>query len=487
MTIASEVNRSGPYACNGATTSFSFGFKVYDPRHVRVILTDALGVDRTLSLGTDYTVAGVGGDAGGSVVTTAAYSAGASITVLLNVPFVQDIDLENQGAFFAEVIERGLDLVTQRTLQLLEMVKRAYLAPANYSEGATIDPITLNDVAGNASAVKGYRDEAKAAALDAANKVALAAAQAAAATTSANAAAASAEQAALFGGQAYIPILFTATAGQTVFSLGQTIVPALANVYHNGAKYPLGGADYALTATTLTLANAASAGDVVEVHVFTAFAVSNSVALSNNLSDLPNKTAARANLGLGSAAVEDAGAGANQLLKLDAAGKIPPLDGSQLTGLFRPLGSSALSGVAIKDFLAVPSAAKRITLDLTNVSRSSSSASLLIQVGANSGIVTTGYVGAQGAMLSTAYGTVALSSGIILPVGGGGNVNQSNSLLTFVNITSDTWKVVGQCSDGTRIGWVTAVITLPGVLDRIRIKTDTGDTFTGGTANLFWE
>ena len=62
MTIASEANRSGPYACNGATTRFPFAFKIYDEAHIRVILTDPAGLEANLTLGTHYTVTGVGND-----------------------------------------------------------------------------------------------------------------------------------------------------------------------------------------------------------------------------------------------------------------------------------------------------------------------------------------------------------------------------------------------------------------------------------------
>lgn len=54
---------------------------------------------------------------------------------------------------------------------------------------------------------------------------------------------------------------------------------------------------------------------------------------SNNLSDLSSVSSARSFLGLGTAALVNYGTGANQLLQLDSAGKIPALDGSQLTGL----------------------------------------------------------------------------------------------------------------------------------------------------------
>lgn len=140
MTIASEVNRSGPYVCNGATTHFPFGFRVYDAAHIRVILTDPQGTESTLALGTDYTVSGVGQSGGGAVDMARAYASGYRVTLVLNVPFTQDIDLENQGAYFAETIERAIDLQTQMSLQLKEEVARAVVLPVTSS--VSVDKLT---------------------------------------------------------------------------------------------------------------------------------------------------------------------------------------------------------------------------------------------------------------------------------------------------------------------------------------------------------
>jgi len=53
----------------------------------------------------------------------------------------------------------------------------------------------------------------------------------------------------------------------------------------------------------------------------------------NNLSDLSAVPTARTNLGLGTAAVENVGTGANNVVQLDASSRLPAVDGSQLTNL----------------------------------------------------------------------------------------------------------------------------------------------------------
>lgn len=175
MTIASETNRAGPYSCNGATTVFPFGFKIYDESHIRVVLTNASGVEADLALGTDYTVSGVGVGSGGSVTTSTAHDSGNMITLILDVPFTQNTDLENQGAYFAETIERALDLLTQMALQLKEKLGRAVVLPASETDQVVIPAETLNDIAGNAALVAQYKDAAAASAIAAAASAVLAA------------------------------------------------------------------------------------------------------------------------------------------------------------------------------------------------------------------------------------------------------------------------------------------------------------------------
>ncbi|MHB0785570.1 hypothetical protein [Bradyrhizobium sp. 5.13L] len=130
MTVASEENRSGPYTGNGVTTVFDYEFRILDETHISVIRTEA-DVGTVLALGADYAVSGVGDGGGGSITTTVAPTAAQSITMLRNVPFTQEVDLENQGPFFAQTIEDALDLGAMRDQQLAELVSRALLVPAS--------------------------------------------------------------------------------------------------------------------------------------------------------------------------------------------------------------------------------------------------------------------------------------------------------------------------------------------------------------------
>jgi len=131
MTIPSAVNKSGPYFYNGATTSFAYGFKISDQTHIRVVETvTATGVETDLVLSTDYTVTGVGNDTG-TVVISPARAAGKTVVLVRSVPFTQLLDLQNQGAYFAERVEAAFDAGVARDQQLQEQIDRAVRVPVS--------------------------------------------------------------------------------------------------------------------------------------------------------------------------------------------------------------------------------------------------------------------------------------------------------------------------------------------------------------------
>jgi len=132
MTVPSDVNKSGPYFGNGVTTAFNYDFKVVDETHLSVVVRDTVsGVQRTLVLNSDYTVTGVGNSGGGQIITTTAPTSNETLTILRNIPFTQDVDLENQGAYYAETVESALDLMVMRDQQLAEELERSIKLPAD--------------------------------------------------------------------------------------------------------------------------------------------------------------------------------------------------------------------------------------------------------------------------------------------------------------------------------------------------------------------
>ncbi len=135
-----------------------------------------------------------------------------------------------------------------------------------------------------------------------------------------------------------------------------------------------------------------------------------------NLADLPDAAAARDNLGLGSAAVLDAGTDAGDLVRLDAEGRLPAVDGSRLTDI--PFGRVKVSDTdTVADFLA----AKLVAGDgisLTPqidaggqslvVARSSDSSETWIDLGSGTSLVLDGAAGPN--LVFTMIGTTSISA-----------------------------------------------------------------------------
>ncbi|WP_421930033.1 hypothetical protein [Nitratireductor rhodophyticola] len=159
MTVPSQVNRSGPYLGNGVTTVFDYEFKIDDENHLKVVKRNAAGVESELVIDDDYIVSDVGNPSGGQVAVVVAPAAGETITLLRNVPFVQETDLENQGAYYAETVENALDLAVMRDQQLQEQVSRAVRIPASADpselDSLIADIIRLGDSATNIDTVAG--------------------------------------------------------------------------------------------------------------------------------------------------------------------------------------------------------------------------------------------------------------------------------------------------------------------------------------------
>ncbi|RWF74526.1 MAG: hypothetical protein EOQ34_05205 [Mesorhizobium sp.] len=191
MTVPSATNRSGPYNGNGVTTVFDYEFKITNENYIKVIKADAAGVETVLTIDADYVVSDVGNPAGGQVALTVPLPTGQTLTMIPNVPFTQEIDLENQGAYYAETVEAGLDLATMRDQQLQEQISRAVTIPASEDpaqlDGLIGDILRLADSADNLDIVANNIADVNEAADNMAAIIA-APAQAAAAAASATAA-----------------------------------------------------------------------------------------------------------------------------------------------------------------------------------------------------------------------------------------------------------------------------------------------------------
>jgi parallel beta-helix repeat protein len=120
MTVASSVSRI-TVSGNSSATSFAFPFKITSSAHLTVTKTTSAGITSTLTLGTHFSVSGVGSESGGSItypLSGTALPTGDTLTMRRVVPLTQTTDLTNQGAFYAEVHESEFDNLTYGLQQL---------------------------------------------------------------------------------------------------------------------------------------------------------------------------------------------------------------------------------------------------------------------------------------------------------------------------------------------------------------------------------
>ena len=132
MTIERESRRSDVYLGDGRNTSLPFGFKVFLPTEIVVVLNEN-GVERTLSHGHGCTVslnAEQDVQPGGAVRLDAPLPTGSKAVVLSNVRPLQQVDLTNQGGFYPDVLNAVHDRLTILIQQMMDTQARMPQVPA---------------------------------------------------------------------------------------------------------------------------------------------------------------------------------------------------------------------------------------------------------------------------------------------------------------------------------------------------------------------
>lgn len=194
MTISSQTRKAGPFDGNDVTTSFPFTFKTFAKEDVKVIYTDADEVESILVLDSDYTVslnADQNANPGGSVSYTL-LATGEKLTILGNLEYTQETDIQNQGGFYPEIFEDALDKTTMLIQQVKEIADRAVAVPVS-------SPITSENYL---NTINIYKVDAAASAAAAAGSEATASSSATAAAASATSASSSAAIATAKAGEA---------------------------------------------------------------------------------------------------------------------------------------------------------------------------------------------------------------------------------------------------------------------------------------------
>ena len=125
MTITAQTTKTGPYSGNGSTVAFDFTFYAQRAEDLVVTLLDAAGAQTTLTLGTDYTVAGVGVETGGTITVADAPAVGEKLVITRSVELTQETDLQNLGEVSPEELEAAYDKLTQIAQDHAEELSRA--------------------------------------------------------------------------------------------------------------------------------------------------------------------------------------------------------------------------------------------------------------------------------------------------------------------------------------------------------------------------
>lgn len=172
-TETSKVRYSG----NDSTTVFPVTFPFSEDSHLQVIVADENDTQTVLVLDTDYSVSGAG-ESSGSVtypISGDPLPAGSTITINRVVPLKQLTDFENQGGFFAETHEDAFDYLMMAIQQQQEAIDRSVkVSVTSGQEGEDIYDAVDNaaqQALAYAEQAQGYAEDASSYATDAENSV----------------------------------------------------------------------------------------------------------------------------------------------------------------------------------------------------------------------------------------------------------------------------------------------------------------------------
>jgi len=160
MTISSTTNRNN-YIGNGATSTYSYTYRIFSQNDLLVTVRNTLDVETTLTLTTDYTVTGVGSASGGTIVLVNASQAWLDSGFLIDDyvlsirrvrNLTQETDIRNQGDFFPEVHEDALDHLVMLTQQQQDELDRS-LKLNETSDPGDFDATLPSDMIGSSNQV----------------------------------------------------------------------------------------------------------------------------------------------------------------------------------------------------------------------------------------------------------------------------------------------------------------------------------------------
>jgi hypothetical protein len=116
--IIADNNAWVQYTATAGQTLFDYDFPIFDQDHLVVEKTNVDGVTvTTLVRGTDYTVAGVGVEAGGTITLTLGATLNEIFTLYRDVPIARSTDFSTAGDFTAAAVNIEFDKIIQMMQQ----------------------------------------------------------------------------------------------------------------------------------------------------------------------------------------------------------------------------------------------------------------------------------------------------------------------------------------------------------------------------------
>lgn len=126
MTIPATTDSIDQYDGNGVADTFDYGYKITNQSDLLITERDANGNPSVKSVGSDYTVSGVGNDSGGSVTRTAGpLPLNYTVTIEDNLAIQQPVPFGNQSSFFGSKHEDALDRLTRIALRNRSLYNRS--------------------------------------------------------------------------------------------------------------------------------------------------------------------------------------------------------------------------------------------------------------------------------------------------------------------------------------------------------------------------
>lgn len=133
MALNTTTNRVS-YAGNDVTTAFSFPYYFLADGDLTVTLVSSLGVETIKTITTHYTVSGAGNEAGGTVTMLTAPATGETLVIFRDPDVTQGVDLVENDAMPAEVVEEALDKLTMIAQRANELIARSIRLPDGFTD-----------------------------------------------------------------------------------------------------------------------------------------------------------------------------------------------------------------------------------------------------------------------------------------------------------------------------------------------------------------